>query len=161
MFKRKASKIDAVTGAAVNRTAEHFTDAQVEEFDRSADTSALRTFLCCLIASVPIFVLGIHTSHAQSSDEPTLPAATAAGQRAATPSSEGTDAIERGRYIALLGDCGGCHTNSDGQPLAGGRRIETPFGPLYSPNLTPDPTTGFGNWNYAEVARELLQTSDN
>ena len=56
-------------------------------------------------------------------------------------------AVERGRYLANAADCGSCHTvpGSD-QPFAGGRTIETPFGILVSPNITPDRETGIGAW---------------
>jgi mono/diheme cytochrome c family protein len=56
-------------------------------------------------------------------------------------------AIERGRYLATAADCGSCHTvpGSD-QPFAGGRPIETPFGVLAAPNITPDRETGIGAW---------------
>ena len=54
--------------------------------------------------------------------------------------------IEKGRYLALAGNCMACHTARGGAPLAGGRRIDTPFGGVYSSNLTPDPETGLGRW---------------
>src|SRR5689334_23125829 len=55
--------------------------------------------------------------------------------------------IERGRYLTSVGDCVACHTKPDGsQPFAGGRPIETPFGVVVSPNITPDQQTGIGNW---------------
>src|SRR6201999_645335 len=56
-------------------------------------------------------------------------------------------AIERGRYLATSADCGSCHTvpGSD-QPFAGGRAIETPFGVLAAPNITPERETGIGAW---------------
>ncbi|HVZ54224.1 MAG TPA: c-type cytochrome [Pseudolabrys sp.] len=55
--------------------------------------------------------------------------------------------IERGRYLVHAADCGGCHTQVEGgQPFAGGRPIETPFGDLVSPNITPDQETGIGAW---------------
>jgi mono/diheme cytochrome c family protein len=56
--------------------------------------------------------------------------------------------IERGRYLAILSDCGSCHTvQGSNQPLAGGRPIETPFGNIVAPNITPDPETGIGSWS--------------
>ena len=55
--------------------------------------------------------------------------------------------LEQGRYLALAGNCMACHTTRVGAPFAGGRRIDTPFGGVYSSNLTPDPTTGLGRWN--------------
>src|ERR1700760_3259143 len=56
-------------------------------------------------------------------------------------------AIERGRYLTPAADCGSCHTvPGSGQPFAGGRPIETPFGVLAAPNITPDLDTGIGAW---------------
>jgi mono/diheme cytochrome c family protein len=56
--------------------------------------------------------------------------------------------IERGRHLSLLGDCASCHTvPGSGQPFAGGRAIETPFGNIVAPNITPDPDTGVGAWS--------------
>jgi mono/diheme cytochrome c family protein len=55
------------------------------------------------------------------------------------------DRIERGRYLAVLGDCAGCHTAPGGAPFAGGLALQTPFGTLVAPNITPDPDTGIGN----------------
>ncbi len=56
------------------------------------------------------------------------------------------DAVARGRYLAILGDCAACHTVPGGKPYAGGLPIETPFGVLIAPNITPDRTTGIGAW---------------
>lgn len=61
---------------------------------------------------------------------------------AATPAN-----IERGAYLARAGNCMGCHTVPGGAPYAGGRALETPFGRMYGPNLTPDRETGIGNWS--------------
>jgi mono/diheme cytochrome c family protein len=56
--------------------------------------------------------------------------------------------IERGRYLATQADCTGCHTKPEGgRPMAGGYPIETPFGTLISPNITPDKDTGIGAWS--------------
>jgi mono/diheme cytochrome c family protein len=56
--------------------------------------------------------------------------------------------IERGRYLAVLSDCASCHTvPGSNQPFAGGRAIETPFGNIVAPNMTPDPETGIGSWS--------------
>jgi mono/diheme cytochrome c family protein len=54
--------------------------------------------------------------------------------------------IERGRYLAVLSDCASCHTvPGSNRPFAGGRAIETPFGNIVAPNITPDPETGIGS----------------
>ena len=54
--------------------------------------------------------------------------------------------IMRGRYLVRAGDCAACHTAEDGKAMAGGRAIPTPFGTIYSANITPDKDTGIGNW---------------
>src|ERR1700719_3671416 len=64
--------------------------------------------------------------------------------------------IERGRYLTIAGDCVACHTvPGSGREFAGGRPIETPFGELVSPNITPDPQTGIGAWTDAEFINAL------
>src|SRR5580658_2585967 len=56
--------------------------------------------------------------------------------------------IERGRYLTVAGDCASCHTvPGSGQPFAGGRPIETPFGVVVGANITPDRETGIGAWS--------------
>jgi mono/diheme cytochrome c family protein len=56
-------------------------------------------------------------------------------------------AIERGRYLTITSDCVSCHTVPGGKPFAGGRPIETPFGNIVAPNITPDLETGIGAWS--------------
>jgi mono/diheme cytochrome c family protein len=64
--------------------------------------------------------------------------------------------IERGRYLATVADCTGCHTRpGSNQPFAGGRAIETPFGNIIAPNITPDRETGIGNWSDEDFDRAL------
>ena len=77
----------------------------------------------------------------------------AAGAAASTP----PERIERGRYLVHAGGCISCHTadRPDAIPLAGGRRMETPFGVFYSPNLTPDRKTGLGGWTDSDFAAAL------
>jgi mono/diheme cytochrome c family protein len=58
-----------------------------------------------------------------------------------------TEALARGRALAVLGNCGGCHTDRGGAPFAGGRPIVTQFGTFYTPNITPDRSTGIGQWS--------------
>ncbi len=65
------------------------------------------------------------------------------------------DRIERGRYLAVLGDCTGCHTAPGGKPFAGGLALQTPFGTLVAPNITPDPETGIGNMTNEEFLAAL------
>lgn len=63
--------------------------------------------------------------------------------------------IARGEYLARAGNCLGCHTTRGGEPYAGGRAIQTPFGAVYTTNLTPDPDTGLGAWNPDHFWRAL------
>ena len=66
--------------------------------------------------------------------------------------------IERGRYLTIVGDCAACHTlPGSGHDLAGGRAIETPFGALIAPNITPDPLTGIGTWTDEEFINSLTK----
>ena len=54
------------------------------------------------------------------------------------------EVIARGSYLARAGNCQACHTARGGAPYAGGRAIETPFGTVFSSNLTPDAEHGLG-----------------
>lgn len=63
--------------------------------------------------------------------------------------------IERGGYIARLGDCVACHTEEGGAEMAGGRALDTPFGIMRTTNITPDPKTGIGDWSFAQFDRAM------
>jgi mono/diheme cytochrome c family protein len=75
----------------------------------------------------------------------------------AAASTPGSTDVERGRYLATAGNCISCHTAEGGQPFAGGLAFETPFGKLYSTNITPDETHGIGKWSEAEFARAVRE----
>jgi mono/diheme cytochrome c family protein len=77
---------------------------------------------------------------------PTTTTQTTTTEALPTPQASAAQ-IEQGRYLALAGNCMACHTTRGGTPFAGGRRIDTPFGGVYSSNLTPDPATGLGRWS--------------
>jgi mono/diheme cytochrome c family protein len=55
--------------------------------------------------------------------------------------------IARGAYLAKVGNCAACHSVRGGTPYAGGRAIDTPFGAVYTSNLTSDAATGLGAWS--------------
>jgi len=55
--------------------------------------------------------------------------------------------IAKGEYLARAGDCIACHTNPGDALFAGGRSMATPFGTIYSSNITPDAATGIGKWS--------------
>ncbi|HEY4919366.1 MAG TPA: cytochrome c, partial [Xanthobacteraceae bacterium] len=88
-----------------------------------------------------------------------LASAIAAGSAAA----QGVDLqdysqVARGRYLAIAGDCGGCHTlPGSGHEFAGGLTIETPFGNLLAPNITPDAETGIGAMSNDEFVNALTK----
>ena len=63
--------------------------------------------------------------------------------------------IERGAYLTLAGNCMTCHTARGGQKYAGGLGIQTPFGTLFTSNLTPDANTGIGSWSSAHFWRAM------
>lgn len=65
--------------------------------------------------------------------------------------------IKHGEYLTIAGDCISCHTTSGGKPFAGGLAIETPFGTIYSPNITPDKATGIGNWSDDDFDRAVRE----
>jgi len=65
--------------------------------------------------------------------------------------------IARGQQLAALGDCAVCHTTANGILNAGGRSLETPFGTIYSTNITPDVETGIGAWSYPAFERAMRE----
>ena len=62
---------------------------------------------------------------------------------------------EQGHYLAIAGNCVSCHTHPGGRPFAGGLEFDTPFGTLYSTNITPDPGTGIGKWSEQDFVSAL------
>ena len=66
-----------------------------------------------------------------------------------------SSAIDRGKYLATAGNCISCHTRPGGLPFTGGRAFVTPFGTIYSTNITPDNTTGIGKWKAADLRRAM------
>ncbi len=70
-----------------------------------------------------------------------------------------SSAIQRGKYVfQATGGCG-CHTDAkhNGAFLAGGRPIKTPFGTVYSTNITPEPNTGIGTWSTAAFVMAMTE----
>ena len=63
------------------------------------------------------------------------------------------ETIAHGKALVIAGDCAGCHTADPAKPFAGGKRIDTPLGAVYSPNLTPDRETGLGAWSDEDFVR--------
>ncbi len=73
------------------------------------------------------------------------------------PSGASADIVKRGEYLAHAGDCVACHTQPGDKLFAGGRAMPTPFGTLYSPNITADDQTGIGKWT-ADEFYQMMHT---
>ncbi|WP_438766810.1 c-type cytochrome [Kushneria sp. TE3] len=73
----------------------------------------------------------------------------------ASSAADSDETVKRGEYLARAGDCVACHTAPDGEEFAGGLGIESPFGMIYSTNITPDSETGIGDWSEEEFAAAL------
>jgi len=69
------------------------------------------------------------------------------GRSTAAAPADDHNLVTKGEYLARAGDCIACHTNPGGALFAGGRAMPTPFGTIYSSNITPDPETGIGTWD--------------
>jgi mono/diheme cytochrome c family protein len=65
--------------------------------------------------------------------------------------------IVEGAQLAAIGNCDGCHTVPDGPAYAGSRPIPTPYGPVYSANITPNPKTGIGSWSEEAFRRAMRE----
>jgi mono/diheme cytochrome c family protein len=65
--------------------------------------------------------------------------------------------VEQGAYLVAAGDCISCHTRANGEPFSGGRPLNTPFGVIYSANITTDFKTGIGAWSEREFARAMRE----
>ena len=83
-----------------------------------------------------------------------------AGVARADPESFDKAVIERGRVLANYGDCTACHTRPDGQPFAGNLPLKTPFGTIYTSNITPDAETGIGTWSKEAFRRSMKEGVD-
>lgn len=65
--------------------------------------------------------------------------------------------IKKGEYLTKAGDCIACHTTPGGKAFAGGLAMKTPFGTIYSPNITPDLQTGIGRWSEKDFIRAVRE----
>jgi mono/diheme cytochrome c family protein len=63
--------------------------------------------------------------------------------------------LRRGQYLVAAGDCLSCHLRDGGEPFAGGLGLNTPFGVIYSSNITPDRATGIGAWSSDQFYRAM------
>ncbi len=122
-------------------------------------SAALGTLLTCAAITL-----------APAQDTPTAPAPAApAAEPAAAPAADASAApadatppvdpvVEKGKYLALAGNCVSCHTREGGEPFAGGLGFKTPYsflGTIYSTNITPDAETGIGSWTEDQFKRAM------
>lgn len=91
-----------------------------------AQSRSGKTSLLGFVAALALLVLGLESSAAQTQADPAR--------------------VAKGEYLARAGDCVACHTAPEGKLFAGGRAMPTPFGTLYTSNITSDPETGIGKW---------------
>jgi mono/diheme cytochrome c family protein len=106
-------------------------------------------------AASALFIGGM--SHGQTSDmsAPAAPAVKPPAPPGIQAPPDNAPPAVRGQYLAVLGDCAACHTAPHGQPFAGGLPLETPFGTIYSTNITPDRETGIGAWTPEQFRRAM------
>jgi mono/diheme cytochrome c family protein len=106
----------------------------------------------------PLFALSVVVVAAVAALVPVLWSggnALRSGIAVAAPPQDQAALIKQGEYLARAGDCVACHTVRGGQPLAGGLPIPTPFGTLYTPNITPDDQHGIGRWTSDDFYRAM------
>lgn len=120
---------------------------------QDAGAAPMRTFVRLLIGiaiALPLMALlllaGAWGRELWLSGRPAVPGAT----EETTPAL-----IARGAYLARIANCAGCHSPRGGAPLAGGLALGTPFGTLFSSNLTPDAETGIGRWTSDDFWRAM------
>lgn len=117
--------------------------------------------LSCL-ACVALGAMTVHRiAHSGYGATATAAAATTASTAAAletptqAPPDSGVTMLRRGAELSAIGDCVVCHTAKDHAPFAGGRPLDTPFGTIYSTNITPDRQTGIGAWSLADFTHAM------
>ncbi len=127
---------------------------------KERNVAIITVLFVAIVISILFTVIGISTNVQQiaatNPDDveqyfPDYPPVTLAGKN--------PELIKKGEYIAKAGDCIACHTNSPekGKPFAGGLPMQTPFGTIYSPNITPDKKTGIGGWTEAQFIKAMRE----
>jgi mono/diheme cytochrome c family protein len=117
------------------------------------------------LSGVTVAVVGV--VQIAMSQMPSLPAHPSAEVTPAELLSRPSDAaapnaaqVARGRYLVAAGDCMSCHLRPGGEPFAGGLGLNTPFGVIYTSNITPDPKTGIGAWTSDQFYRAMHEGKD-
>lgn len=101
-------------------------------------------------AALAVIVLGCVAVVALYVFKPSIPPV-------ARPDPAGFDPadVAHGEQLAAIGDCAVCHTATGGTVYAGSRPLATPFGTVFSSNITPDVETGIGSWSKAAFRRAM------
>lgn len=121
-------------------------------------TQRARITLAALLFCTFALYVAWHAAHDTDTrpvDEVPLPAAHGEGPAASGDAAAQPEIVKRGAYLARVGDCAACHTADKSRPFAGGLAIATPFGKIYTPNITPDPDTGIGQWTDSDFMRAM------
>ena len=105
-----------------------------------------RPMLLALLAVIVVVPLAVYAYQAMQHPDRAYPS---------QPVADKALQLQRGAYLARAGDCMACHTTRGGAAYAGGRGIATPFGEVVSPNITPDPQTGIGEWSADDFWRAM------
>lgn len=109
----------------------------------------LRSSLVACGLGMGLFFLSWIATPAQTGDSSDAQPASAAD------AGQGEGILARGQYLADAANCYSCHTRAGGVPFSGGVAFETPFGRIYSTNITPDGTTGIGSWKEDDLRRAM------
>jgi mono/diheme cytochrome c family protein len=106
-----------------------------------------------LIVAIVLLVSGV--IYTAASWQPSIPALPDG-----KPQQFAADDIGHGAALAALGSCAVCHTKTNGDEFAGDRAITTPFGTVFSTNITPDSDTGLGRWPESAFVRAMTRGVD-
>ncbi len=130
------------------------------------DRFQVQGFIAMIMAGACAAVLS-GPAHGQDASPPAgqaAPPATSAPAASAPPASPpaadqapADPLVRKGQYLAALGDCVSCHTRPGGEPFAGGLPLKTPFGTIYTANITPDYDAGIGGWTEEQFTRALRE----
>ncbi|VWX62488.1 Gluconate 2-dehydrogenase cytochrome c subunit [Burkholderiales bacterium 8X] len=129
--------------------------------ERRVSSAAPRLLAASVLAMV-LAVQGCDGHRDGSSNTGTASADAASPGAAATPTlatgaPRALASADRGEYLSRAANCIGCHTPAGGAPFSGGLAVNSPFGKIYSTNITPDPWFGIGRYSYDDFARVLRE----
>jgi mono/diheme cytochrome c family protein len=112
--------------------------------------AARRTPLLALFAAVLVLAAVVLWNLLHVASLPAQPATSVAEAALLTQpiadSTPSADQVRRGQYLVRVGDCMSCHLAAGGKAFAGGLGLNTPFGIIYSSNISSDKATGIGAW---------------